>query len=48
MVTLPASTDVFVVGGGPAGLALAIAARQRGLSVVVADGANPPIDKTCG
>src|SRR5215467_891229 len=41
-------TDVFVVGGGPAGLAVAIAARQRGMSVIVADGAEPPIDKTCG
>lgn len=41
-------TDVFVIGGGPAGLAAAIAARQRGLSVVVADGATPPIDKACG
>jgi flavin-dependent dehydrogenase len=41
-------TDVFVVGGGPAGLAVAIAARQRGMSVTVADGAVPPIDKTCG
>ncbi len=40
--------DVFVVGGGPAGLAAAIAARRRGLSVVVADGAIPPIDKPCG
>jgi menaquinone-9 beta-reductase len=42
------STDVFVIGGGPAGLAAAIAARQQGLSVVVADGAKPPIDKACG
>jgi flavin-dependent dehydrogenase len=42
------STDVFVIGGGPAGLAAAIAARQRGLRVVVADGAKPPIDKACG
>ena len=25
------STDVFVIGGGPAGLAVAIAARQQGL-----------------
>jgi menaquinone-9 beta-reductase len=40
--------DVFVVGGGPAGLATAIAARRHGLSVVVADGAVPPIDKPCG
>lgn len=40
--------DVFVVGGGPAGLATAIAARRRGLSVTVADGAIPPVDKPCG
>jgi flavin-dependent dehydrogenase len=40
--------DVFVVGGGPAGLVTAIAARRRGLSVIVADGATPPIDKPCG
>jgi len=44
----PDKTDVFVIGGGPAGLAAAIAARQRGLSVVVADGAHLPIDKACG
>lgn len=44
----PHSWDVFIVGGGPAGLATAIAARRRGLSVVVADGAVPPIDKPCG
>jgi len=42
------STDIFVVGGGPAGLAMAIAARQRGFSVTVADGGQPPIDKACG
>lgn len=42
------STDVFVIGGGPAGLAVAIAARQQGLRAVVADGAKPPIDKACG
>ena len=41
-------TDVFVVGGGPAGLAAAIAARQRGFSVTLADGSEPPIDKPCG
>ena len=45
---LPDTVDVFVVGGGPAGLAVAIAARRRGLSVIVADGAIPPIDKPCG
>lgn len=42
------TTDVFVVGGGPAGLAAAIAARRRGLDVIVADGVEPPIDKPCG
>jgi flavin-dependent dehydrogenase len=42
------STDVFVIGGGPAGLAAAIAARQQGFRVTLADGARPPIDKTCG
>ncbi len=42
------SVDVFIIGGGPAGLASAIAARRRGLSVIVADGATPPIDKPCG
>jgi flavin-dependent dehydrogenase len=41
-------TDVFVVGGGPAGLAAAIAARQKGFRVTVADGAKPPITKACG
>jgi flavin-dependent dehydrogenase len=41
-------TDVLVVGGGPAGLAAGIAARQRGLTVTIADGAAPPIDKACG
>lgn len=41
-------TDVFVVGGGPAGLAFGIAAAQRGLSVTVADCARAPIDKACG
>jgi flavin-dependent dehydrogenase len=40
--------DVFVVGGGPAGLAMGIAAAQRGFSVTVADAARPPIDKACG
>jgi len=42
------STDVFIVGGGPAGLAAAIAARRRGFEVTVADRSEPPIDKACG
>ncbi len=44
----PFQTDVFIVGGGPAGFSAAIAARQHGLSVMVADYARPPIDKACG
>ena len=40
--------DVFISGGGPAGLACAIACALKGLSVEVADGMAPPIDKACG
>lgn len=41
--------DLLVVGAGPAGLAVAIAARREGLSVRVLDKApGPPIDKACG
>ena len=40
---------LFIVGGGPAGLATAILARQKGfLHVTVADHARPLIDKACG
>src|SRR5271155_2074453 len=42
------TSDVLVVGGGPAGLAAAIALRQRGLDVLLADALLPPIDKACG
>jgi flavin-dependent dehydrogenase len=48
MNVLPRTTDLFVIGGGPAGLATAIAARRRGLDVTLADCAIPPIDKACG
>jgi flavin-dependent dehydrogenase len=43
-------TDVAVCGGGPAGLAAAIAARRKGLSVAVFEGVLPAaaIDKCCG
>src|SRR5258708_35541687 len=41
-------TDVFIIGGGPAGLAAATATRERAVAVDVADGAEPPIDKACG
>ncbi len=48
MTPLPRATDLFVIGGGPAGLAAALAARRRGLDVTLADCAVPPIDKACG
>jgi len=41
-------TDVVVVGGGPTGLAAAIAARLAGLDVTLVERARPPIDKPCG
>ena len=40
--------EVLVAGGGPAGLAAAIAARQAGFEVAVVDRAQPPVDKACG
>ena len=45
---MSSSTDVFIIGGGPAGLAAGIAARQQGFSVLVSDGSAPPIEKPCG
>ena len=47
MTPAPA-TDLFIVGGGPAGLAAALAARRLGLEVTVADCSQPPVDKACG
>lgn len=44
----PLDTDVFVVGGGPAGIAAALAARQHGFRAIVADVLRGPIDKACG
>jgi flavin-dependent dehydrogenase len=43
-----AGVDAVVVGGGPAGLAAAIALRRAGLSAMVADVYEPPVDKICG
>src|SRR5882757_2198525 len=40
--------DVLIVGGGPAGLACAIATARQGLHVEVIDAMKPPIDKACG
>jgi flavin-dependent dehydrogenase len=48
MMNTSLDVDVFVIGGGPAGLAAAISAAQQGLRVAVADCAHPPIDKACG
>ena len=40
--------DVLVVGGGPVGLATAIACARAGLTVTVAEPRGGPIDKACG
>ena len=40
--------DLLIVGGGPAGLATALYARRQGLSVIVAEPREGPIDKACG
>lgn len=48
IVTASSHSDVFVIGGGPVGLAAAIAARRKGFTVTVADALEPPIDKACG
>jgi len=48
VVTLTQDFDIFVAGGGPAGLAAAIAARRKGFRVALADPGQPPIDKACG
>ena len=40
--------DVLVAGGGPAGLAVAIAARLNGLSAIVIERQPSPPDKACG
>src|SRR5271156_3859544 len=42
------TSDVLVVGGGPAGLAAAIALRKYGTDVLLIDALEPPIDKACG
>src|SRR5258708_3263553 len=39
---------VVIIGGGPAGIAAAIAANQIGLRSVVLDARMPPVDKHCG
>ncbi|HEY2646213.1 MAG TPA: NAD(P)/FAD-dependent oxidoreductase [Candidatus Acidoferrales bacterium] len=48
MVPVTRDCEVIVVGAGPAGIVTAIAARRRGLHVIVLDSRTPPIDKPCG
>ena len=48
MIAGKSACDVLVVGGGPAGIACAIATARHGLHVEVVDAMKPPIDKACG
>jgi flavin-dependent dehydrogenase len=52
MTPLPGSSrelwDLVIVGGGPAGLATAIVAAERGLAVLVLERRDFPPDKACG
>jgi menaquinone-9 beta-reductase len=45
---MPLEHDVIVVGAGPAGVACALHAAQKGLSVLLLDKARFPRDKLCG
>ena len=47
-MSVPSSTDVLVVGAGPAGSAAAAWAARAGLDTVLVDAAVFPRDKTCG
>jgi flavin-dependent dehydrogenase len=42
------SVDLLVVGGGPVGLATALYAVRRGLTVEVLEPRSGPVDKACG
>lgn len=46
--SLPSTTDVFIVGAGPAGSTLAHDLAKRGLEVTLIDKADFPRAKTCG
>ena len=45
---VPETTEVLIVGGGPAGLAAAIALGQRGIECTVVEARPASIDKACG
>ena len=45
---MPITSDILVVGAGPAGSAAAIEARRKGLSATVIDKATFPREKCCG
>ncbi|MCU1421293.1 MAG: monooxygenase [Microbacteriaceae bacterium] len=45
---MTADVDLIVAGGGPVGLATAIEARMRGLTVAVIEPRTSAIDKACG
>ncbi|MGN0065745.1 MAG: geranylgeranyl reductase family protein [Nocardioides sp.] len=47
-MSIPTSTDVLVVGAGPAGSAAAAWSARAGLDTVLVDAAVFPRDKTCG
>ena len=40
--------DLAIIGGGPAGLAVALAACHKGFRVAVVEAGRPPLDKACG
>ena len=40
--------DAVIIGGGPAGLAAAIALQRKGLQTLVVESMMPPVDKGCG
>jgi len=42
------SVDALIIGGGPAGLAAALALHYAGFRTMVVDSRRPPLDKTCG
>jgi flavin-dependent dehydrogenase len=42
------NSEVVIIGGGPAGLAAALALTQKGARCTVVDHAKPPVDKACG